>query len=229
MTSIAQETRTTAATAPAERAVFVTDDDRRSRIARRLALIVLAIAGLWVAALAVGMLGLGQLPGVSLPLPGTGGTTKQQLERPSSAPVARNSSLSAQASAAREHRQAALRASAATVTPTQRSRTKARSAVSRTPAAPVRRRGGAPAAATTPPPAQAATAPRLARGLERRGLTAPPGQTQKAAATGTATPPGQTREPKGLLKQTDTTAPTPPAPPPAPPGQQKPDKPPAKA
>jgi hypothetical protein len=227
MTSIAQETRTTAATAPAERAVFVTDDDRRSRIARRLALIVLVVAGLWVAALAVGMLGLGQLPGVSLPLPGTGGTAKQ-LERPSSAPLARNDSVEA-ASAARAHRQAALRASAATATPTQLSRTKARSAVSRTPAAPVRRRGGVPAAATTPPPAQAATTPRLARGLERRGLTAPPGQTQKAAATATATPPGQTREPKGQVKRTDTTTPTPPAPPPAPPGQQKPDKPPAKA
>jgi hypothetical protein len=224
MTSIAHETRTTAAT-PVEQAVFVTDDDRRSRIARRLALIVLTVAGLWRAALAVGMLGLGQLPGVSLPLPGVGDKARQQIEQPRPRPLVEQGSVDAVTPVSAK-RQAVIRASATTAA-AQRSRAKARSAAPRTPAVPARRHRGTPAAAT-PPPAQPATTNRVARGLDRRGLTEPRGQTQKAVATATATPPGQTKEPKGQVKRADTTTP-PPAPPPAPPGQLKPDKPPPKA
>jgi hypothetical protein len=222
MTSIAHQTRTTAATAPVERAVFVTDDDRRSRIARRLALIVLAVAGLWLSALAVGMLGLGRLPGLSLPLPGVGDKAGQQIEQPSPRPLLEQASVDAVTPASAK-RQAVVRA-AATTAAVQRSRAKALSAARRTPTVPARWQRGTPAASTSPP-AQPATTNRVARGLERRGLTEPRGQTQKAAATATATPPGQTKEPKGQMKRADTTTP-PPAPPPAPPGQQKPDKPP---
>jgi hypothetical protein len=121
MTSIAHETRSTAAT-PVEQAVFVTDDDRRSRIARRLALIVLAVAGLWLAALAVGMLGLGQLPGVSLPLPGVGDKTGEQIEQPSPRPLLEQASVDAVTPASAK-RQAAVRA-AATTAAAQRSRAK---------------------------------------------------------------------------------------------------------
>jgi hypothetical protein len=224
MTSIAQEKLTTAT---AERAVFVTDDDRRSRIARRLALATLAVATLWLAALAVGMLGFGQLPGVSLPLPAGGGKAKQHEQRPVSTPTARSGSVRAVVAAARVNRAAVVRASALTATTALHSRPKSRSSTFRTRTAPARRRAAEPVTATSPPAAQPATASRVARGLERRGLTTPPGQAQKAAAP-TKTPQGQTKTPQGQVKRTDATQPAPP-PPPAPPGQQKPDKPPAKA
>jgi hypothetical protein len=227
MTSIAQEKLPTASAAPVERAVFVTDDDRRSRIARRLALAALAVATLWLAALAIGMLGLGQLPGVSLPLPaGSGGKAKQHAPQPASQPLVRSASIDAAVPAAvRPDRNAVVRASTATSTTTRSARAKAQSSVpARAAAAPAR--GRTPVTATAPPPAPAATSPRVARGLERRGLTAPPGRTQKASAA-TKTPQGQTTTPQGQVKRADATQPAP-LPPPAP-GQQKPDKPPAKA
>lgn len=225
MTSIAQEKPATATAVPVERAVFVTDDDRRSRIARRLALAVLGVATLWVAALAVGMLGLGQLPGVSLPLPGVVGKVKQHEQHPGSQPLVRSASIKTAVPATRPRRSEVVRASAAAPAAARRSRAKARPAATRTATAPTRRRTAAPVAATTPSPVQAAAAPRVARGLERRGLTSPPGQTQKATAAATTTAQGQTKTPKGEVKRADATQP----PPPPAPGQQKPDKPPAKA
>src|SRR5215210_1267894 len=70
MTTIAQEQTTPPIPyAGLERPVFVADDDQRARRLRMAAVAVLALASLWVAGLIVGMLGLGRLPGVSVPLP----------------------------------------------------------------------------------------------------------------------------------------------------------------
>ncbi|MFL5930839.1 MAG: hypothetical protein ACJ75P_06250 [Gaiellaceae bacterium] len=224
MTSIAQEKPRTAATAPVERAVFVTDDDRRSRIVRRAALVVLAAAGLWLVALALGMLGLGQLPGVSLPLPTGGAKTKQRVDRSTAEPIVRTASPRP---TRRTSGPAAVRSSAPVVAAAPVKRGKAQAGAARTGSAPARRRATTPPAATASPPPQASTPPRVARGLERRGLTAAPGQTRKAAAE-PKTVPAQAKTPQGQAKKTDATQPAPP-PPPAPPGQLKPDKPPPKA
>ena len=224
MTSIAQEKSTTAATASVERAVFVTDDERRSRIVRRATLIVLAAAGLWLAALAVGMLGLGRLPGVSLPLPAVGGKANHHVDRPTTAPIVPAAVM--RRTATRTDWPSILRSSAATA-PTAVARKQAKAkAAARTRNTSTRRRAATPATRTTTAPGQASTPTRVARGLERRGLTVAPGQTRKATAEPKAVP-GQVKTPQGQAKKATETAP--PAQPPAPPGQQKPDKPPAKA
>lgn len=228
MTSIAHEKPTTATAASVERAVFVTDDERRSRIARRLAFAALGVATLWLAALAVGMLGLGRLPGVSLPLPGVAAKAKQPEQRPSPQPPVRNKAIETTRPAARPSSAAVVHTSAATPATTPRSSAQASAAATRRAKGPARRRAAARGATAVPPPTQPATARRVARGLDRRGLTAPRGQTQKAAAAPKTTARGQTKTPKGQVKQADTTQPAP-QPQPAPPGQQKPDKPPAKA
>jgi hypothetical protein len=224
MTSIAQEKPATATAASVERAVFVTDDDRRSRIARRLAFAALGVATLWLAALAVGMLGLGRLPGVSLPLPGVA-KAKQQEQRPSTQPPVRNTSIESTTPLVRSNAAAVVHTSAATPATTPRARAQASAAAPRQAKGPGRRRAAAPVRTAVPQPA---TARRVARGLDRRGLTAPRGQTQKAAAAPKTTARDQTKTPKGQVKQADA-AQAAPQPQPAPPGQQKPDKPPPKA
>ena len=227
MTSIAQEKPATATAASVERAVFVTDDDRRSRIARRLAFAALGVATFWLAALAVGMLGLGGLPGVSLPLPGVA-NAKQQEQRPSTQPPLRNTSIESTTPLVRSNAAAVVHTSATTPATAPRSRGQASAAAARQAKGPARRRAAAPVRTSVPPPAQPVTARRVARGLDRRGLTAPRGRTQKAAAAPKTTARGQTKTPKGQVKQADAAQPAP-QPQPAPPGQQNPDKPPPKA
>src|SRR4051812_19727016 len=58
----------TAVTTPTERPVFVATDGRRARRLRYAAALGVALSCAWLVALAVGMLGVGRLPGLSLPL-----------------------------------------------------------------------------------------------------------------------------------------------------------------
>lgn len=151
---------------PPERAVFVTDDDRRARRMRRGAFAATALACLWLVGLGLGMLGLGSLPGVSLIKPGRGeqqrsetpqGRQAQQLTR-------RDGRLT------RSERILAKIASGGAV-PASASQRAARSAIARP---------AAPPAAAAPPAQQPVNPAQRTRGWARKGQPAPPGQVQKA-------------------------------------------------
>jgi hypothetical protein len=219
MTTIEHETRVPASFT--ERAVFVTEDDRRSRVLHATAVAAGAMACLWLAGLGIGTLGLGSLPGVSLPHRGS--------ERPRIQPAKPTANAQVHADRvahqARLHRNAAAAAQIAERTPgsgrlgTTRGRTHA---VTRTRERPARR--------VVPPAAPAAQTPTVApptskavqRGLQRRSLTQPPGQERKAtgAQPQPASPQGQAHGRNDPSSTTTTTPET------LPPGQQKPDKPP---
>jgi hypothetical protein len=212
-------TRIPAARPQDERAVFVTEDDRRSRALRQAAIAVGALACLWLVGLGIGTVALGRLPEVSLPILGKGGEQPtRSVDRPNDL---------ARADQASTLRPAAARASAAPAasrrasTPSRSSRRSRARATRSTPPVAV---PAAPVAPATPAPAapanQAAqpTPTPVLRGLARRGLSAPPGQAQRE------TSPQAPTEPPGQARRLDDpqTSPTPPVPP----GQQKPDKPP---
>jgi hypothetical protein len=198
-----------------ERAVFVTESSHRARTLRYGAAVVVLLACLWLAGLGIGMLGLGRLPGLSLAVPdraddGARSEQATKVVRPPSQP-SRARPAAARVTPSAQRRAAQTRSQLSTRSQTRAGR--------RTPVAKV----PAPPRATPPPPAPAqnvqppqapATPQPVPRGLERRGLTAPPGQTQKA--TEPPAPPGQTRRQEGST----TTTPEP-APAPAPPGQQQ--------
>ena len=209
-------TRIQAARPQADRAVFVTDDDYRSRRLSQAAIAVGALACLWFAGLGIGTLGLGGLPGISLSIPGTGGEQPQRADdRPNDATRAQPRPTS---------RLAAARESTATAAPgrasiRQRSsqRNHARATPPVTVPAPRVARGTPLPAAPGNQPAQPTTAQPVRRGLERRGLSAPPGKAQREIRPQPpAAPPGQAQR----LGDPETTTV------PVPPGQQKPDKPP---
>lgn len=222
MTTIEHEitTRVPTVSPPAERAVFVTDADHRSRRLGMGVRVAGGLALLWAVGLSIGMLGSGHLPGISLPSP-LGSDDRPDAGRPTGADLSPQVFVAGRAAtntggltrglhAVRSERASPRNIAADRIT----GRTKLRT---------VAPRRSAPSA----PPGQAVAAPVPAspqpvrRGLVRRGLTAPPGQDQKAAnAPPAETPPGQTRR-----RDLRTTAPTPPTEP-LPPGQQKPDKPP---
>lgn len=206
----------TALTTSTERPVFVAATNRRARGLRYAAVLALVLAGTWLAALAIGMLGFGRLPGVSLPLAG-------QNEQKASEPAAvtrRSSDSSAEIRATRaisRRVESTSRTTAVSATPHQRARRGATTEpiTSHAPAAEPASRAQAtqPATAAAPSP----TAPHT--GWARRGTTAPPGQTTRLEAqpTGTkAQPPGQARRAADT-----TTVPATPVTTPEPPGQQK--------
>ena len=207
-------TRVPAARPQAERAVFVTDDDYRSRRLSQAAIAVGALACLWFAGLGIGTLGLGGLPGVSLRIPGRG-------EQPTQAVDPSNDMTRARARPT--PRLAVARQSTATAVPLQAAilaesshRNHARAKPPVTVPAPRVARATPPQAAPGSQPAQPRTPEPIRRGLERRGLSAPPGQAQRETRPQPpAAPPGQTRA--GDPEPTLVTVP---------PGQQKPDKPP---
>ena len=223
MTTIAQEQATTVpAAGPIERPVFVTDGDQRARRLRLAAVFVVVVASLWVVGLVIGMLGLGRLPGVSLPLPGA------HAKAPSrhSTPVRRSAPHVAPA-----HAQAVrLAERRALVKPERSTRVEAR-APRATPAAAAvgaHRHPGKPVARAVPSqsvqPATQPAAP-LRQGWARRGWTDPPGQTARMEPKPVPVTPGQTRrtaDPKNDVAPTETVT--------LPPGQQnpKPDLPPKK-
>jgi hypothetical protein len=187
-----------------ERPVFLAENGRRARILGIAAKIAFAVTVLWLAALAAGMLGFGQLPGTSIEQPfnrligGGGDQSKNQ------APSTGSGSVTASA------RERAARAQAIVVA---KRNAVARAATARARAA--RGAGPAPALPAQPPAGQAAVAqqPRQ-QGWTRQGYVAPPGQVRKAETPAPApTPPGNAL---GRVKK--TTPVTPPPPPPPPPG-----------
>lgn len=222
MTTIEREitTRIPMASPPVERAVFVTDADHRSRRLGMSVRVAGGLALLWAVGLSIGMLGSGHLPGISIPNP-IGGDDRPDAGRPTDAQrptqvlVADRAATNAGAQT-RIRPVGSERASSGSVAGGRTTgRTKLRTVAPRrsAPSAPPGQAVGAPTAASPQP---------VRRGLVRRGLTAPPGQEQKAAQAQLArTPPGQTRR----SDHSQTTAPATPTEP-LPPGQQKPDKPP---
>ena len=189
MTSITHEQQTVPLAA-LERAVFVTDDDRRSRRLRKGAAAALLISALWIGGLAVGMLGVGELPSVSLPLPGQSQAPKPAVRNPADTPsrvtpAAEMSSASDRARGSLNAAPATQIASTAKTSVTQ-GRAKSRPSTSwgstTRPARPV-----APVASPVvqAPPTSAPTR----RGVVRRGLTTPPGQSRSAERQATVSPP----------------------------------------
>jgi hypothetical protein len=218
---------TTVVTTPTERPVFVASDDRRARRLRYAAVLAVIVACAWVTALAIGMLGYGSLPSVSLPLVASGADAApgQQAEtaRVSPTSVSRAESI-ARARATGGPAGAALTGSSNVVKQTRP--TAATAAAERHKTSPSRARNRtAPAQAVQPTTPTAAAITPARQGWARRGLPAPPGQTHVATQTiraknhqPTAVPPGQTRRQGG---NDATTAPATPVATPVPPGQQK--------
>lgn len=203
--------------ARAEPTVFVAEDDRRARLLRYGGAAVVALASLWLAGLGVGMLGLGNLPGVTLPIPGVSAERGQQSERSRDAatPVRKITAAPASsvASSARERIRSSGSVALQAKAPRQRS------------AVPVGtgsrpRSGSQPGQVVQPPaqltPAQPTPAPApVNRGWTSRGWSEPPGQARPSPAE----PVRRRGEPKAAAPATPT---TPPAPIPiVPPGQQK--------
>jgi hypothetical protein len=211
--------------AATERPIFVAANGRRARWLRYGGAFAVLLGCLWVAALAIGMLGVGRLPGLPLPSvvtrddgapPARDRTTVHSSVPVSPAAAVRDTPAvrpatpeAANASAARQRAQT-RRASTTSVRPSTRARgvpdAGPPAQVTETPVA------AQPAPAPTPTPVQ--------QGWGRRGYTTPPGQTQRTETPAPATAPGQARQ----ETQDPTTSPAP-APPPAapvtPPGQQK--------
>jgi len=210
MTTI--ETRFPAPNSRAEPTVFVAEDDRRARLLRHGGAAVVALASLWLAGLGIGMLGLGNLPGVTLPIPGVSAERGQQSERSRDAatPVPEITAAPARsvASSARSER---LRSSASVLP-----QAKAPQRRSPVPVGTGRQpRTGSQPGQVVQPPAQPTPAPAPApvnRGWTSRGWSEPPGQARPSPA-----------EPVRRRGEPKTAAPTtPPAPIPiVPPGQQK--------
>jgi hypothetical protein len=184
---------------PLERAVFVTDDDRRARRLRRGAFAAIALACLWLVGLGVGMFGFGSLPGISLITPGHDG--KQGADTPAQQQAGGDAQLrqwidqrrlvARQAQTHRTARASALQHAAAAKT-APRSRPVAPPAA--TPAV-------APTAQQPVNPAQ------QERGWARKGQLAPPGQLR------TQPPPPATSRGQRRGQQTTTTTTTTPLPP----------------
>jgi len=196
---------------PLERAVFVTDDDRRARRLRRGAFAATALACLWLVGLAVGMLGFGSLPGVSLITPGHDG--KQRADSPAQQQAGghdRQSQLidqrrlvARQAQTRRAARASALQQRAAAAKAAPRSRPVTRPAAPAVVAPPLQRQRGWTRKGLPAPPGQLRThppPPATSRGQRR-------GQQTTTTTTTTPLPPGQAKK---------TPSPPPPPPPPQP-------------
>lgn len=202
-----------------ERVVFVTEGAHRARRLRYGAAAVGLLACLWLAGLGIGMLGLGRLPGMSLPVAdrgGDGGGSEHATK------VARPASQPSRADASAAHvtwRAAQTMSQASSASQARASRSKPAAKVAAAARPRVAPRPATPAASVQPPAQAPVTAQPVRRGLVRRGLTAPPGQARTTTATQPpAAPPGQSRRHGGST----TTAPAPaPAAAPLSPGQQK--------
>jgi hypothetical protein len=208
----------TAVTTPSERPVFVAADDRRARRLRYAAAVGAALSGIWLIALAIGVLGVGRLPDLSLPLTARG-ADKAPLaaDRVVSESSAVATSIAAERAASA--REIMAKAAAATLKGDGAKRASARAH-----ATPAKKVHPATPRTKTPqqtvPSASPATtvAATTRQGWARRGLTAPPGRArQPEPKAKAAAAPGHTRR-----NATDTTtAPATPVTTPVPPGQQK--------
>jgi hypothetical protein len=182
-----------------ERAVFVTDDNRRARRLRRAAYAVTAVACLWLVGLGVGMFGLGGLPGISLVKNGgaDADAAKPDHNAAQVAPVARSFDHRASVAAQLGQRQSTARARVRT------------SPVSIPP----------PVSNPAPPaPQQPVNPVGRERGWARQGHEAPPGQVRRTQPP--PPPPSSQGQHRGQTQRTVKPPPpgqakkTPPPPPP---------------
>jgi hypothetical protein len=201
-----------------ERPVFLAADGRRARLLRVVAFAVTVLALLWLVALAAGMLGFGNLPGVSVPeFAKLGGGTPpptSRLERENrsgergavqpASDAAVGSGRVGTPTSAEPRPVAERRSKPRPVRPPSQRPQPAQPAQPGQPAQPA-----PPAQPAQPPQAQAPPPPLTGR--ERRGLPAPPGHVRQTEPA--PPPPGIRRG------QATTTTPT--TPPPPPPGNGK--------
>jgi hypothetical protein len=190
-----------------ERPVFLAENGRRARILGIAAKVAFVVTVLWLAALAAGMLGFGQLPGTSVNQPfsrlinGSGDASEKQASSTDLASVtatARAQSARAQAIVAK--RRAAARTAAA--------RARSSRAVRQAPAPD-------PAPAVQPPAGQAVVAQQPSQqGWVRRGYVSPPGQVRRVQPQ----PPPPAQPGNGYGRARKVTPPLPLLPPPPPPG-----------
>ena len=196
---------------PLERAVFVTDDDRRARRLRRGAFVATALACLWLAGLGIGMLGFGGLPGVSLV---KRGHDEQQRSEAPAAQQAGGEQIARQSGPAGGLVSRQARSRVARVSASQRAAA-ARAGRRASPFAPVAR----PAVVASPAQQPVNPAQRQ-RGWARKGQPAPPGRLR----THPPPPPTSRGQHRGQTTTTPTPTPVPPGqakktpPPPPPPG-----------
>lgn len=192
---------------PPERAVFVTDDDRRARRLRRGAILAALFACLWIVGLGVGMLGFGSLPGIPFVNGDQKSSDRSDGKQPQ--PVARQDVASARQSQSSRAQSAASRRRAGRAGGAGR---------------PASRPAGRPAGVGTTVSARPVLGPvnpaGRQRGWVRKGLPAPPGQLKKTAPP---PPPRARGRRRGQTTTTTTTVPVPPGqakktPPPPPPG-----------
>jgi hypothetical protein len=207
-----------AATTPSERPVFVAADDRRARRLRYAAAVGVALSGAWLIALAIGMLGVGRLPDLSLPLIARGADkAPAAADRVMSESSAVATSIATER-AARAQRIAAAAARGAIKADGMKNAVASAHTTTAKKAHPATPRTQAPPQ-TVPSSSPATTvAATVRQGWARRGLTAPPGRArQPEPKAKAAAAPGHTRR-----NATDTTtAPATPVTTPVPPGQQK--------
>src|SRR5215207_6147354 len=159
----------TALTTGAERPVFVATDDRRARRLRYLAAFAVVLAGAWLVALAIGMLGIGRMPGLSLPVVARGADNAPSVDARQSAHAPTSVAPVAVTRAA-----AAVTTSRSTALPSVSPLHTAAAARRAKKASPAKAKATAPAPtarATTTPTAAPATTAR--QGWARRGLTTP--------------------------------------------------------
>ncbi|HMJ01284.1 MAG TPA: hypothetical protein VK488_15765 [Gaiellaceae bacterium] len=189
-----------------ERAVFVTDDNRRARRLRRGTFVAASLACLWLVGLGVGMFGFGGLPGISLGKHNHHGAGRAQ---PKPNP-ARLSPIAGALAPGQSRQLVADRA---------RQSQHRLGSQSRSARAPAR-----PASPVTPPASaqQPANPAQRQRGWARKANPAPPGQVRIAQPKAPAGSRGQRRGQTTTTTTTTTTTPLPPgqakkAPPPIPP------------
>lgn len=190
-----------------ERAVFVTDDNRRARHLRRAAIVAASLACLWLIGLGIGMFGLGGLPGISLGKHSNSGAREAQpeLSRSQLSPSARSL----------DHR-----AAVAALSHQNQSRLGSRSRSAKGQARPARPAVKPPVSIppeSTPAPQQPVNPAGRQRGWTRKGYQAPRGQLRK---TQPPPPPSSRGQHRGQTQQTTKPPPpgqakkTPPPPPP---------------
>jgi hypothetical protein len=191
------ETKVEPATAQADEAVFVSSDGRRARRLRNAAIVVGALAILWIVGLGIGMLGFGSLPGVALV---KGARADSRTPAPTPAVTARGATARSLAAEARAARRSSARIASA----------HGAAAATARRAAPVSK--ASPRPVVTPPAAATQTPVNPAlrtRGWARKGYQAPRGQLRKAAPP----PPPATSRGRQVGRTKVQPAPTPAVPP----------------
>lgn len=152
---------------PPERAVFVTDDDRRARRLRRGAIVATLFACLWVGGLGVGMMGFGSLPGIPFLKGDQKSSDRSEGERPQ--PVARQDLASDRQSQSSRAQSVAARR-----------RARRAGGAGRPASPPAGRRAGAGTTVSGQPGQNPVNPTGRQRGWARKGLPAPPGQLKTA-------------------------------------------------